>query len=224
MSDIKFGVTEETKGSNNVNYEKGGFKRAFLTEVKREIVGKEGNTKYNVLSFNFLDHEGIKSFKHSEFELEANDPDFNKKLEGMNVRLKHLYQAFAPFPATGLGIGATSFIDFFDKVAIAFNTGGANNTPIYKTDKSSILVWLKLAYYNKKGNIGFALSPNFIEKIGSDNKGTPVNNQTEPRGLVMDNRYDKAEQPKPGTSNGAVMGAGATPGAIHTGNTDDGGF
>lgn len=220
MNDVKFGVTEETKSSNSVSYEKGGFKRATLTDVKREIVGKDEAKKYNVLSFNFVDHEGIKSFKHSEFEIDGNDVDFNKKLEGMNVRLKHLFQAFAPFPATGLGIGATSFIDFFDKVAIAFNTGGANGTPIYK---SSILVWLKLAYYNKKGNIGFPLAPNFIERIGSDNKGTVINNQIEPKALTIDNRYDKLEQPKPGTANGGVMG-GQSAGAIHTGNPDDGGF
>lgn len=221
MGDIKFGVTEETKDSNNVNYGKGGFHKAILTEVKYEVVGKDENKKYNVLSFNFLDYEGVKSFKHSEFEIDANDPDFNKKLEGMNSRLKHIYTTFVPF-TKGLGIGATSFVDFFQKVAISFNTDN-NGGPIFKTDKGGILVWIKLGYYGKKGNIGFPLSPNFIERVGSDNKGTAIANQTEPKTLIIDNRYDKIEQPKTeAASKGGVMGASGPGGIVNS--TDDGAF
>lgn len=202
-----FGVSSETQSSNRVSYDVGGMKRATLTAVASEEVGKD--TKYKVLSFKFMDIEGIKTFTHSEFVIDSTDENYQKKMQGMNSRIKHIWEAFAKFPSTGVGMGATSFEDFFAKVAAAFNTGGENGTPIFKEkDGKGKLVWLKLAYYGAKGNIGFPLSPNFIEGIGQNNAAIP-------KTLTINNKYDKVEQPKPGQAPGQMHGGGNT--GIHTG-------
>jgi len=208
---IQFGVTTETKSTNQVGYDKGGFKKAILTSVKFEEVGKD-DKKYKTLSFTFQDVEGIKTFKHSEFAIEADDTDFAKKLNGMNSRIKHIYEAFQPLTKS-IGENAKSFEDFFNQVALVFNEDGKDKTPIYKLDnKSSILVWIKLAYYSKKGNIGFPLSPNFIEKVTQ-------NNQTEPKTLAIDNRWDKVDQPRSTQPSGNTMGTTG----IHTGTVANSG-
>jgi len=204
-----FGITTETKSSNTVGYDKGGIHKAFLTDVVFEEVGKD--TKYQVLSFKFTDVEGIKKFTHSEFAIQATDTDYAKKLNGMNSRIKHIWEAFAAFPTTGIGVGATSFEDFFQKVAVAFNTSGENQTPIYKKKNGEKLIpflnWIKVAFYNKKGNIGFPLSPNFIERIKEDGS-----NQTASKTLTWNNKYDHEKQPSAPTPGGippGVMGGGA---------------
>lgn len=221
MSNPKFGVTVDTKSSNASNFDSGGFKKVILTDVKFEEVGSKG-IKYKTVGFYFLDHEGIKSFKHSEFLIDDNDKDFEKKLNGMNTRIKHIYEAFAVFPESGIGTDAKDFEDFFNKVAIAFNTGGPGGTPIYKKDNISILVYIKLTYYGEKTDASFPLSPNFIERIGSDSKGNVIDNSKHPKVLTINNKYDKIEQPKPGANNsGGVMGGGGA-GGIHTGTANDG--
>lgn len=210
-----FGVTNETKSQNQVNYDKGGFKKATLVEVKTAEVGKDEANKYKVLSFKFIDADGIKTFTHSEFLIDPTDTDYAKKLNGMNVRIKHMYEAFLPFPATGVGVGATSFEDFFARVATAFNTGGTEGKPIFKDEKgSNKLVWIKLGYYRKKDptQIGFPLSPNFIEGI-KDAQGAAA-----PKTLTTNTKYDNYDQPKVGGASGGTMGS---PGAIHTGSNDN---
>lgn len=209
-----FGIDQNTKSTNSVNYDKGGCdKKAALTGVKMEEVGKD--IKYTVLSFTFLDHEGIKTFKHSEFLLDSTDPDYNKKLMGMNSRIKHIYEAYKPL-TVGIGVGAASFKEYLEKIAEAFNTGNEGGLPIYKTDKGqSILTWLKLAYYSKKGNIGFPLSPNFIERITQAN-------QAGPKTLTINKQYDNVDQPEKRQAAGNTYGGGG----IHTGQgaTDEGAF
>lgn len=208
-----FGVTNETKSNNSVSYDSGGFKKAILKEVSFEEVGKD--VKYKVLSFKFVDEAGIKTFTHSEFPVDMESADAAKRMEGLNVRLKHLYTAFAPFKE--FGTTAKNFDEFFQQTAEAFNTGN-EGTPIYKTDKGFKSVWLKLGYYSKKNptNIGFPLSPNFIEGI------TGAENSQKPKSLAINNKYDIIEQPKTAQPNGGVMGAG-NPG-IHTGTGGDNEF
>lgn len=204
-----FGITDQTKSQNQVGYDAGGFKKATLLGVVKEEIGKE--TKFIVLSFKFLDAGGIKKFTHSEFMIDGSDLDYNKKLEGMNGRIKHIYESFnkGQFIAGGIGNDATSFDDFFDKAALAFNTSGHNKGPIYKDEKGgSKLVWIKLGYYRKKNptQIGFPLSPNFIEGIND------ATDAAKPKTLVINNQYDIIEQPRP-AQQGTTFGGGA----IHTG-------
>lgn len=212
---MNFGVTSNTKSNNSVGYDSGGFKKVTLKEVVFEEVGKD--TKYKVLSFKFVDEAGIKTFTHSEFPIDMDSADAAKRMEGLNVRLKHLYTAFAPFKE--FGTTAKSFDEFFQQTAEAFNTGNEGK-PIYKTDKGDKLCWIKLGYYSKKNptNIGFALSPNFIEVVkGPENSQKPIS-------LTINNKYDIIEQPKvpQAGTNGGVMGAAAT--GIHTGTGGDNEF
>lgn len=201
----QFGISTEQKSSNSVNFSKRGIYKVYLTDVKVEEVGKD--TKFTVLSFNFSDAEGIKSFKHSEFIVDSTDEKFEKKLNGFNSRVKHIFETYIPFPKSGIGFGATSFEDYFTKIAESFNTGN-EGLPIFKTKEgASILVWIKLAFYNTKGNIGFPLSPNFIEKVKADN-------QTEAKTLNIDPRYDK-EQVVTTTPQKGIIGDGGAPSDEH---------
>jgi hypothetical protein len=203
MTKPKFGVTTDVTSSNRVSYDEGGIKKATLTDVVFEEIGKD--TKYQVLSFKFLDAEGVKTFTHSEFAIDENDQNFEKKMNGMNSRIKHIWEAFKKeLPTGGIGADAQSFDDFFRKVAAAFNTAGENNTPIYKDkDSKSKPVFIKVAYYsNKNNNVSFPLSPNFIEAMT-----TPV-----ARTLTINLQYDRIKQPTP------AQAPGQTHGGIHTGS------
>lgn len=199
----QFGVTTDTVSKNSTPFNS-GFSKGVLIEVKKEHVGKS-DVKYLVLTFVFKDVEGNRTYRHSEFAVLSGD-NIDKRKNGLNVRLKHIYEAFAQFPAGGIGIGATSWEDFFDKVAVAFNTG-SNGKPIFiKQDgdkKTPIIVWLKLTY-DKKDNIGFPLSPNFIEKLTE-------HNMDKPKTIVIDKKFDRLEQAGSTPAAGMVMGGAIPP-------------
>lgn len=186
-----FGITTETQSKNTTPFKVSTlhpFTKGFLASVIKEEVGK--TEKYTVLTFIFKDAEGIRTYRHSEFAVNDTDPDKHKvKVNGLNVRIKHIYEAFTTFPITGIGVGASSWDDYFTKIALAFNTGN-NGKPIYQRlveEKTvNIGVWLKVIY-DKKDNLGFPLSPMFIERITADN-------QAEPKTLSIDKRYDRLEQ------------------------------
>jgi hypothetical protein len=203
-NEMTFGVSADLKSKNLTPFNP-GINKAALIEVKREEVGKDAE-KYLVLSFTFKDLEGNRTHKHSEFTVSNTDADRDKKINGMNVRLKHIYEAFAPFPQAGLGVGAKSWEDFFDKVATSFNTG-ANGKPIFYREvedkKVPIHVFIKVSYQGKKEKLGFPLSPNFIERA--------VEGQQSPKTIVIDKKYDKLEQSSNASVNTPVMGGGAIP-------------
>lgn len=209
----QFGVTSETQSKNSTPF-KAGFTKSVLVGVKKEEIGK--TDKYTVLTFTFKDMAGDKTYRHSEFMVKPDDTNREKKTNGLNVRIKHIFEAFAPFPTGGIGVGATSWEDFFDKVANAFNTGN-NGKPVFnriEADKEiPVIVWLK-TIYDKKNNLGFPLSPNFIERVKTES-------QVEPLTLVIDKRYDKIEQTD-AKATGDIMGVPGQQGAIK--GTNDYGF
>jgi hypothetical protein len=197
----EFGIGQETKGSNQTPFQ-AGIHKLYLSKVVSEEVGKD--KKYDVLSLYFSDIEGIRTFKKSEFAPSNPDADKQKKaVNGFNVRVKHIFESYVPFPADGIGKGAKDWKDYFDKIALAFNTG-RDGKPIYTKDSGEkqmpVVSWAKLVY-NYKDDVDFPLSPNFIEKI------TEVNQQA-PKTIVIDKKYDKMEQggSKAKTSSN-VMGA-----------------
>ncbi len=211
-----FGVGSDTKSRNSTPFN-AGISKGILTEVKKEFVGKS-DTKYLVLTFVFKDVEGNRTYRHSEFAVVSGE-NIDKRKNGLNVRLKHIYEAFAAFPQPttenpkgGIGNGATSWESFFDLVATAFNTGNAGK-PIFIRQEAEktipIVVFLKVVY-DKKDNLGFPLSPNFIERVTADNTSAP-------KTIVIDKKYDRLEQAGNGGANTGVMGGGL-PGA---GRKDD---
>lgn len=205
----QFGVTAETKSKNTNTPFNPGITKGILIKVEKEEVGKE--TKYTVLSFTFKDIEGNRTYKHTEFAVTSGDKIAERK-EGLNVRLKHIFEAFTTFPITGMGNGATSWADFFEKCSIAFNTGN-NGKPIFIREEAEkkipIVVYLKVVYSakNKKDDLGFPIFPNFIEKVTAENTSAP-------KTIVIDKKFDRLEQL--GASKGNMMGGG---GAIP--NSDD---
>ncbi len=211
---VQFGVTTETKSRNQTPI-KAGFTKAILTKVVKEIVGKDENNKFTILTFYFIDIEGIGTYKHTEWIIKPTENKAKDKQNWLNSRIKHLYEAYAPFPANGIGVGATSWEDFFDKVASAFNTGN-NGIPIYqRTDKDKtlpIVTWIKLTYY--KQELKFPNFPNFIERVTE-------NNIAEPKILFIDKKTDVIKQPDSAPTTPIL---GATPGVVGSGSKDDFGF
>lgn len=200
MGQEEFGVTAETKSRNSVSLS-GGFNKVVLTKVQVEEVGK--TNKFVVLSFNFIDLEGNKSYKHSEFIPDKSKDSYDKAKNGFNVRIKHIYETYAAFPQEGLGRAAKSWQELFNMIANAFNTnnGGAPVYQLKKEDKMvTIPVWIKNTY-STKGALQFPLSPNFIEKITGDS-------QAQPKTLSIDKRYDTITQPdvNNGSNNSPIMG------------------
>lgn len=209
-----FGITTETKASNNVPippikkvdhnsiYPTGyAFPIARLVNVVSNptLEKKDGSTTA-VLQFIFRDKDG-RQHTHTEWEVDlVTDADAKKKAAGMNVRVKHLYTVvFNNFPETGIGNGAKSYGEYFNIIAEAFNSRvDEDGKKLYAKNE----YFLKLVYY--KTNLGFPLSPNFIEKI---NPASPSCKQ-----LTVNPRYDKI---KPEESNstvpGAIPGAGEMP-------------
>lgn len=165
-----FGITTETKDSNNVRmlppikkepnvlFPSGWvFPTAKLVNViaKDNYETKNGDTQ--VLQFVFKDKEGRQHI-HTEWAQDPSDDKYKTKMDGLNSRIKHLYvQYFAEFPKGGIGTKAKNFLDYFTQIQDAFKV----NEEIHK-----VPVFLKLTYYN--GNLGFPLSPNFIQRAIKD--------------------------------------------------------
>jgi hypothetical protein len=205
---MSFGINADTKVKNTTPFSPGIYK-GYLTEVKQEEIGKD--KKFNVLIFVFRDELGDRTYRHSEFPIEDDAEKRDVRLQGLYSRIGHIFTAFAPMPQEGLGTGATSFQDFFSKVANSFNTGNAGK-PVFVREEADkkfpVSVWLKLTV-DKKDNIGFPMSPNFIERIKAESANVQA-----ARTLVIDKKFDKMEQS--GNQNKATTGVmgGAATGAI----------
>lgn len=98
-----------------------------------------------------------------EFDINKKDSKGQSFLEVFNRKIKHIYEQLISFPKEGIGKNATSITDYFEKIAVAFNTG-REGKPIF-TDKDGNFknCWLKLLYYKQFVQIPY--SPNFIERV-----------------------------------------------------------
>lgn len=212
---FNFGITTETKTTNNTpilvatkvennpNFPNGWkFPKARLAKIitNNEFKLKDESTT-SVLQFVFIDKDK-RQYTHTEWKVGADDSNADKKVEGMNSRIAHIYDAiFGTIPVNGIGVNATSFDDFFLKVKETFEAEVlVKNEKKYFTF-TQVEVYLKLTYYKK--NLGFPLSPNFIEKVIQDQ---PC------KILTINPSYDTLEPPK--------SGGGGIPGM--TGNTPSG--
>lgn len=179
-----FGITTETKASNNApllvatriendaQFPSGWkFPVANLVNVisNNEYEKKDGN-KVPVLQFIFRDADK-RQHMHTEWEVEADDTKFQEKKDGLDVRIAHIYTAiFGKVPAEGIGTDATSWGDYFNKVAHAFNskvtTKGEGEEAVKTKYYPTVSLYYKLTFYKTRMN--FPLSPNFLEKAIKD--------------------------------------------------------
>ena len=201
-----FGVTVDTKSSNLIPFiptEHDPIPMAFLRKVESTIRDVQGDDK-NVLIFTFTDKDNKRTHQHTEWMLDrwTDDDDRDKKINALNARIKHIYEAFAEFPSDGIGLEAESWKDFFDAVATAFNTNGKEKTPIF----SNVAVWLKIAVSKnavKKG-LQIPYAPNFIEKVITNN-GNIVRTS-----LYINPKYEtlkvKMDEVGTGSDNNALFG------------------
>lgn len=206
-----FGVTKETKAVNSAplltatklsapdpQYPAGyKFPIAHLVNVvfNPELKKKDESTT-PVLQFIFKDKEQ-RQYTHTEWVVEDNDSAYDTKMEGMNSRIKHIYTAvFSKFPDSGVGTEATSFANFFELVAKAFNSITTGEEDKKKRVYPSIPLYYKLTYY--KTRLGFPLSPNFLERV--------VANQA-CKLLAINPTYDKLE-PQGAAKGGGIPGIG----------------
>lgn len=200
-----FGISEDLSASNKIPF-KSGIHVGFLTSVKGHRKTSKKGEEYDVLEFNFVDIKGEASFEKLEFAIKQGDAKFADKQKAMNIRIKHIYEAYKPFPTGGLGNGAKSWLEFFEIVAKGFNENGEGNTPIFKKDGKYIPVHLKFTYYNNQ--IGFPYSPNFIETVKEGRETL----------LRIDLQYDQMEQVQPKAKANSI---GAVPGVFGgTSNND----
>jgi len=191
----KFGITTETKSSNAIpldppiRMENGQYKfpTAKLVSVLSTEIEKKDETKVDVLQFVFKSGDNKKTHIHTEWTIEDDDGKYETKMEGLNSRIKHMYEAFGVFPEKGIGTKAKSFKGFFDAVAEAFN---GDDSPIYKGKP----VWVKLTYFNNR--LGFPLLPNFIEALVKDKACN----------LKVNLTYDTIETVKAPAGGGGAMG------------------
>ena len=169
--------------------------QGYLVEVSSEDRTLKDETKKDVLAFKFVDIEKKRVHTHVEWELEEDDK-FESKLEAMQSRIKHIFEAFAPFPDNGIGNKAKNMKEFFNEVAEAFNTTGNAGSPVYVNKP----VHIKVAYSLKYAKAGLQLpySPNFIEPVVSGKATT----------LAINKKYETLTQP---TSTSATDMPGAAP-------------
>lgn len=216
-----FGITQETKSSNSVplltptklDTPSAEFPSGWKFPVARlvnvvstpDFAKKDGST-VPVLQFVFKDADQ-RQHTHIEWEIEANDAKFQDKVGYMNSRIKHIYEAiFGSFPEKGIGTNATSFAEFFNAVADAFNSVTRTIKKEGEEDKkvkaySTIHLYYKLTYY--KGNLRFPLSPNFLERKEA-NKPCKT--------LTINTQYDIVEQQEKSKPSGIPGVTGGTEG------------
>ena len=192
-----FGISEDLSASNKVPF-KSGIQMGILTNVKGYKKTSKKGEEYEVLEFTFVDLKNEATYEKVEFATKASDVKAADKQKAMNIRIKHIYEAYQPFPTGGLGDGAKSWLEFFEIVAKAFNENGKDNTPIYKKDGKYIPVHLKFTYFNNQ--LGFPYSPNFIDVVKEGRETI----------LRIDKNYDQLEQieskPKTNTVQPGVFG------------------
>tara|TARA_R110000772_G_C13310328_1_gene440510 strand:- start:39783 stop:40445 length:663 start_codon:yes stop_codon:yes gene_type:complete len=163
-----FGITAETKDSNNVKMLApikveasktfpNGYKfpvgRLVNVVAKKDYETKNGKT--DVIQFIFKDKEGRQHIR-TEWAQDTTDEKYSKKVDAMNSRVKHMYtQLYAEFPEKGIGVNAKSWFGYFEAMEAAFKS----NKEYHK-----IPLFLKLVYFN--GNLDFPYSPNFLQRAG----------------------------------------------------------
>lgn len=208
-----FGITTETKATNNApllvatkvennpQFPSGWqFPIAHLVNVTSNPAyeKKDGSTA-PILQFVFRDSDGRQHI-HTEWEVESGDTKFEEKLEGMKVRINHIYLAiFGKSPKEGIGTTATNFTEFFSMVADAFNSRTTGEGDAVKKYYPTVPLYYKLTYYKTRMN--FPLSPNFLEKV-VPNKPCKL--------LTINTTYDKLV-PSGGTGKSSIPGMGSSP-------------
>lgn len=217
MSEMKFGITKDTKATNVVvmlppsklsspdAYFPTGWKfpiSNLVNVVFNPELEKRDGDKVPVLQFIFIDKDK-RQYTHTEWEVEASDSKATEKIGWQAERIKHIYTAvFGSFPdATGIGTDAKTFADFFKAVADAFNsakvTVGEKEVKAY----SVVDLYTKLVYYKK--NLGFPLTPNFLQKVV---KGKPCKLAIKPSEAVAPSSSGSGASALPGMGGGDVEG------------------
>jgi hypothetical protein len=209
-----FGVTTETRSSNLIPIiptEADPIPVCFLTKVEATTRTVKDEVKH-VCVFTFMDKNRKKTHQHTEWTVDAftDDEDQQKKMNFMNARIKHIYEAFAEFPVNGIGLQADSWEEFFKDVETAFNTNGKEGTPIY----TNVAVWLKICVTKSRPKDGFKLpyAPNFIERVITNNgnivaTNLSINPKYETLKVKMDEVGSGSETPTFGGIPGLSAGA-----------------
>lgn len=211
MSELKkgmFGITQETKDSNAIPFLvatkvendpqfPSGWKfpiAKLVNVIANPAFEKKDGDKVAILDFVFADSEK-RRYIHREWQQDPNDINFQKKHDGMTIRVNHVYKSiFVNLPPEGIGTEASNYAEFYEAVAKAFNEQVV--TVKTETEEKKVkaytreLLYYKCTYYD--GNFGFPLSPNFLEKV---EKGKPCIT------LSINLAYDKLEAKAKATSN-----------------------
>lgn len=191
------------KVENNPQFPNGWeFPITRLVNVIFNPAQETKNGTQPVLDFIFKDDKN-RQYTHREWDIEMGDDKFAEKLQGMQIRIKHIFiQTIGQgvFDSLGgLGAGAQNMAQFFELVAKAFNS--QTTTKDEKVHKVYYLnpCYTKVTYYKNK--LKFPLSPNFLEKV--------IQNQPCTTLLISGSELDKLE-PKKQAAGGGIPGVGTS--------------
>ena len=202
----KFGITKDTQGSSilpipapikldkkqhpyKTGYE---FPSCRLVKVHfnpaKEMTVQGVKEERPVLEFLFKDEKN-RQITHIEFPIDEAADDFSKKQEWQNQRIMHIWEetiGVAKLPEEGIGTNATSFAEYFEAVANAFNavkiTDGDKEKVLYPT----VYLYIKVTY--NKDRVQLPIFPNFIQRA-KNHKGEILSVEK----LDINPTYDKIE-------------------------------
>lgn len=206
MSQLNFGTGQETKSENLLAFcptWQNQFNVAKLTKVEAVLdYTKKDGTKTDYLRFEFRSPDGKRGYDHTEWKPELSKQQ--EQLENIKTRIAHIHKAFKELPVNPIGSTAKDFGEYFKAIEEAFNKG-LEGKEIF-ADK---LVWIKLVYgISGKGkvypNLGFPLSPNFIEPFVKDQM---------PKTIAINKTYETLDQPS-GTETRKIASATDVPSGI----------
>lgn len=167
-----FSIGNDVESKGRVSFKAGLHKGVYLKSVGMAQVGKVGAEK-DVLSFHFvssLSNDVVpQEIVINELQLDETKEKYPASLKAFGARIKHIYEAFADYPAEGINVpDAKSFLEFMQGIAAYFNINvGTPEAP--RTVYQSKAVDIKLIY-NDKSFLGFPYFPNFIQNTEKGKK------------------------------------------------------
>lgn len=173
---LQFGITKDTKSKNRVPIDvptldesgKYVFPVAVLRKVEFVPDYEYKKGKADILRFTFSDVKGEREHTHIEWPFELDNEKAEGKLDMLNQRIKHMYEAFATFPEKAIGAKTKTFGEFYKAVEVAFNTDNEKG-PIYKTKEGKYIMFFLKVIWNR-GNRNLPYSPNFMERTDGKSK------------------------------------------------------
>lgn len=203
----------------------------FVPEFETKDRQTDEITKQPVLRITYKDTQNSeKKITSIDYPLDPDDDKFELKLDGMQKSIKHLFEeVLGADKFVEEDFAGTSFAEFFENVANAFNKHEAtiivkkatkeDEKDITKVIKkyTQVPMYLKLVYFNNR--LSPTMFPNFVQRAFVTVKGVTTQVPCELSVNKKDAIVNKADA-KPAASNAGARGAGFGAGAFGMADMD----